>query len=349
MDRRVEAVQEPELELVRAFEEVLQVAEAERDVRHLVPCPRLKPPVRRHRHGGSAVSMYWFLVAKSKNGDRLRVPRRIAGGEGEVQVFLRPGDRDVEQPDLVGLSAPVTIRVGDSGLRDHMEDVEAALPRGREAVLPHRRDEHRGPLHALGLVHGRDRHCVRGRVPDVGIALRVVLRRLVDKPLHERVVLGLRRGLEVDLLEVGDRLAELAEVVEDKLAPRGGPQRPQPRRHRLLADARAPQGTAGRCAGCCRCPIARPAASSVRPPGRQRRLGRSLASKPTSAASHAAMTSSAVTSRKTYWKHATQACTSGASKSRVSPLITYGISRRLSSSTSAPASLDDRAEQHREV
>ena len=28
-----------------------------------------------------------------------------------MQVFLRPGDRDVEQPGLVGLGAPVPVRV----------------------------------------------------------------------------------------------------------------------------------------------------------------------------------------------------------------------------------------------
>ena len=61
---------------------------------------------------------------------------------------------------------------------------------------------------------------------------------------------------------------------------------------------------------------------------------------PTSAPSHASTTSSAATSCSTYWKQATHACTSGASNSRVSPLITYGIDRRRSSSTSSPASLD---------
>ena len=43
VDRRVEPVEEPQLELVRALEEVLQVAEAERDLRDLVPGPGLEP------------------------------------------------------------------------------------------------------------------------------------------------------------------------------------------------------------------------------------------------------------------------------------------------------------------
>ena len=43
VDRRVEPVQEPELELIRALEEVLQVTEAERDLRHFVPRPRVEP------------------------------------------------------------------------------------------------------------------------------------------------------------------------------------------------------------------------------------------------------------------------------------------------------------------
>ena len=79
VDRRVEAVQEPELELVRALEEVLQVAEAERDLWHLVPRPRVEP-VRPARPAGSVVRKYWFFAAKSKNGDRARY---IAESPGE--------------------------------------------------------------------------------------------------------------------------------------------------------------------------------------------------------------------------------------------------------------------------
>ena len=78
MDRRVEAVQEPELELVRALEEVLQVAEAERDLWHLVPRLRVEPAAG--TAAGSVVRKYWFFAAKSKNGDRARY---IAESPGE--------------------------------------------------------------------------------------------------------------------------------------------------------------------------------------------------------------------------------------------------------------------------
>ena len=67
--------------------------------------------------GGSAVSRYGFRVAKSKNGDRCAVHLRVAGRVGQVQVLLRPGDGDVEQPDLVRLGAPVPVRVRHGGLR----------------------------------------------------------------------------------------------------------------------------------------------------------------------------------------------------------------------------------------
>ena len=78
VDRRVEAVQEPELELVRALEEVLQVTEAERDVRHFVPRPWVEPVGERRLR--SLVRKYGFFAAKSKNGDRARY---IAESPGE--------------------------------------------------------------------------------------------------------------------------------------------------------------------------------------------------------------------------------------------------------------------------
>src|SRR6185437_7537605 len=49
VERRVEPVQEPELELIRALEQVLQFGEGQRHVRCLLPRVRLKPrSVRRH-------------------------------------------------------------------------------------------------------------------------------------------------------------------------------------------------------------------------------------------------------------------------------------------------------------
>ncbi len=87
----------------------------------------------------------------------------------------------------------------------------------REPVRAQAREEHRRPLHALGLVHGRDRRPRRAARSRVGVRLRVVVGRLVLSH-RERLVLPRWVGVEVDLLEVGDGLAELAELVEDQLA-----------------------------------------------------------------------------------------------------------------------------------
>jgi hypothetical protein len=66
-------------------------------------------------------------------------------------------------------------------------------------------------------MHRRERDRVGRRVPDVGVRLRVVVGSLVLEPVCERLVLLRRLGIEVDRLEVRDRLAELSELVEDEL------------------------------------------------------------------------------------------------------------------------------------
>ena len=66
-------------------------------------------------------------------------------------------------------------------------------------------------------MHRRERDRVGRRVPDVGVRLRVVVGSLVLEPVRERLVLLCRLGVEVDRLEVRDRLAELPELVEDEL------------------------------------------------------------------------------------------------------------------------------------
>ena len=99
-----------------------------------------------------------------------------------------------------------------------MKEAKAALPLCRKAVGPQARQEHRWPLHSLGLVDGRECDGVGRRVADISVRLRVVARRLILEPGSERLVLLSRRGVEVDLLEVGDRLTELAELIEDQLA-----------------------------------------------------------------------------------------------------------------------------------
>jgi hypothetical protein len=65
-------------------------------------------------------------------------------------------------------------------------------------------------------------HRVRDDVARLEPALGVDVLGLVAKEARERVVLVLRGALEVDLLEVGDDLGELAEVVVDDLRARVG-------------------------------------------------------------------------------------------------------------------------------
>ena len=124
-------------------------------------------------------------------------------------------------------------------------------------------NEDRRPLHPLGLMHRRERDRVGRRVPDVGVRLRVVVGSLVLEPVRERLVLLRRLGVEVDRLEVRDRLAELPELVEDELTRAPGRPEPSPRARR------APRGTRGRGAGCCRRPTALPGRSRDPRPGRQ--------------------------------------------------------------------------------
>ena len=110
VQRRVEAVEEAQLELVGALEEVLQLGEDERDVGRLVPRLRLEP-VGRHGCRLSRSGTTGCCVAKSKNGDRARVRSPSRRREGQVQVLLRAGDRDVEQAGLVLDGAAVAVRV----------------------------------------------------------------------------------------------------------------------------------------------------------------------------------------------------------------------------------------------
>ena len=148
--------------------------------------------------------------------------------------------------------------------------------------------EHRRPLHALRLVDGRDGHRVRRGVADVGVRLGVVVGRLVLEPLGERLVLLRGLGGEVDLLEVRDHLAELAELVEDELARAPG------RRGRSPRACRAPRGSRGRAAGCCRRPSARRGRSRGPRPGPSSAAAQSAPAGSRSASSQSARSSRAV-------------------------------------------------------
>ena len=182
-------------------------------------------------------------------------------------------------------------------------------------------------------MHGRERDRVGRRVPDVGVRLRVVVGSLVLEPVRERLVLLLRLGVEVDRLEVRDRLAELPELVEDELARAPGRPEPSPRA------CRAPRGTRGRGAGCCRRPTALPGRSRDPRPGRQApppsRRSRGEGSRPAQSARRSRRLDRG---RPCSGTRRRRPVISGLSKRRFRPLTTYGMSRRRISATSGSAS-----------
>src|ERR1017187_913355 len=60
-------------------------------------------------------------------------------------------------------------------------------------------------------------HRVRGRECAVLRSFRIVVRSLVEQEVEEGLVLLIRLAVEVDVLEVGNDLAELTQVVIDDL------------------------------------------------------------------------------------------------------------------------------------
>jgi hypothetical protein len=87
-----------------------------------------------------------------------------------------------------------------------------------EAVLEQRGDEYHWPLHALLLVHRHDADRIRVGVLVVLPALgRVALGAILEE-VGERSILLRRLRVKVDRLEVRNKLAELAQVIEGDLA-----------------------------------------------------------------------------------------------------------------------------------
>ena len=142
------------------------------------------------RRGWERVDTHCCAAMWSKNSERVRCCWLSAiGANVSVEVLLGAGDGDVEQPGLVLDGAAVAGRVVDRLVRDDVAKRDAAHDPGREPVLAHRGQEHRGPLQSLGLVDGRDRDRVRRGVADVGVRVGVVAGRLVVEPLGEPFVL----------------------------------------------------------------------------------------------------------------------------------------------------------------
>ena len=184
VQRRVEAVEEAQLELVRALEEVLELGERERDVRELLLGMRLERRRRSSRVAGQEPGLPSAVVEELRPSAVQPVARH-RGVRGE-QVLLGPGHRDVEQARLVLDGPAVAIGARDRGVRDDVEETEPALPLRGEPVVAEARHEHDRPLHALGLVDRRDDDGVGRGVPDVCISVGVVVGRLVLQPVGER-------------------------------------------------------------------------------------------------------------------------------------------------------------------
>jgi hypothetical protein len=99
MERRVEAGQQAELELVGALEQVLQLAEAERDLRRLPARPWRETTRRLERWlPGQDGPVAGYEVEEFRPAG---VYPALAGGVADREVLLGAGDGDVEEPSLV--------------------------------------------------------------------------------------------------------------------------------------------------------------------------------------------------------------------------------------------------------
>src|SRR5262245_8748368 len=88
-----------------------------------------------------------------------------------------------------------------------------------KAVSDQLRYEHSGPLKPLSLVHRHDLNRIGRRITAVLPALRINLIRLILEEARKRCIFLYRLRVEVNALKVGDGLAKLAKIVEDRLAP----------------------------------------------------------------------------------------------------------------------------------
>ena len=88
VDRRVEAVEEPQLELVRALEQVLELGERERDVRRLVPGVGLEPSAGSWTPVSRVVDTHCWRAQWSKNADRFLYSWLSAPGENVTNRYF---------------------------------------------------------------------------------------------------------------------------------------------------------------------------------------------------------------------------------------------------------------------
>jgi hypothetical protein len=94
-------------------------------------------------------------------------------------------------------------------------DAPATDTGGWKPIPKKRGDEDGRPLHALGLVDGHDPHGIGIGVLVILPSLGVRILSVMFQKSSKRLVFILRFGMEVNLLEVGDQLAEFAKVVKN--------------------------------------------------------------------------------------------------------------------------------------
>ena len=165
---RVEAVQDSQLELIRALEEVLEVAKREHNVRHAGAGRRVQAFARGvvrqtalHLLRGQDVVPEFGAAACNDCSFRRSAPRSGTETSGCASLRRRKaGARLRSFPQI----AP------DPGChpREQVPHATAADSCGWEPVPEQRGHEHDRPLHSLGLVDGHDPH-------GVGVGVLVVL------------------------------------------------------------------------------------------------------------------------------------------------------------------------------
>lgn len=110
------------------------------------------------------------------------------------------------------------VSIADGRPWDYVPEAFSAGFLRRKSVLLQTGNENDGPLHSLCLMSGHHLNRIGACMPGVSPSFRVIAGRLMLEKPREPLVLGDRVSLKVNLLVVGNNLAELAEVVVHDLA-----------------------------------------------------------------------------------------------------------------------------------
>ena len=128
---------------------------------------------------------------------------------------MAPCHGDVEKTALVFNSAVKSRLILDAILRDQVPDAAPADAGGWKPIPQKCGDKDSRPLHSLCLVNGHDPHGVGVGVLVILPSLWVGILSVMFQKSSKRLVFVLRFGMEVNLLEVGDQLAEFPKVVKN--------------------------------------------------------------------------------------------------------------------------------------